>query len=50
MEIRYPAPLALGDRIGVTSPSAGVPAPLRPRLDHCCDWVRERGFDVVVRC
>ncbi|WP_114422787.1 S66 family peptidase [Nocardioides houyundeii] len=44
--IRYPSPLRPGDRIGVTSPSSGVPSPLRPRLDVAVDWLRARGYDV----
>ena len=46
--IRFPAPLKPGDRIGVTSPSSGVPDSLRPRLDHAVGWLRERGYDVEV--
>lgn len=48
MSIRYPAPLRPGDRIGVTSPSSGVPAALLPRLDLCVGVLRDRGYDVVV--
>ncbi|MDN5789415.1 MAG: LD-carboxypeptidase [Micrococcales bacterium] len=44
--IRYPAPLAPGDRIGVTAPSSGVPDPLWPRLDHAAASLRDRGFEV----
>ena len=46
--IRYPAPLRPGDRIGVTSASAGVPEALRPRLDHAVRTLRVLGHDVVV--
>jgi muramoyltetrapeptide carboxypeptidase LdcA involved in peptidoglycan recycling len=46
--VRYPAPLRPGDRIGVTAPSSGVPADLRPRLDVCVADLRRRGYDVVV--
>ena len=46
--IRYPAPLRAGDRIGVTSPSAGVPDALRARLDHAVGVLRAEGYDVVV--
>lgn len=35
MSIRFPAPLRPGDRIGVTSPSAGVTAELLPRPGQC---------------
>jgi muramoyltetrapeptide carboxypeptidase len=48
MSLRLPAPLRPGDRIGVTSPSSGVPAKLRPRLEYAVGWLRERGYDVVV--
>lgn len=49
--MRYPAPLVRGDVIGVTSPSAGVPDDLRPRLDFCVADLRRRGFEVEVgRC
>jgi len=46
--IRYPAALEPGDRIGVTAPSSGVSAELRPRLDFCLNFLRDKGFDVVV--
>jgi muramoyltetrapeptide carboxypeptidase LdcA involved in peptidoglycan recycling len=46
--VRYPAPLRPGDLVGVTSPSSGVPADLRPRLDFCVADLRRRGFEVVV--
>jgi muramoyltetrapeptide carboxypeptidase len=46
--IRYPAPLQPGDRIGVTAPSSGVSAALRPRLDFCVEVLRRKGYDVVV--
>lgn len=48
---RFPRPLRPGDRIGVTSPSSGVPHALRPRLDLAVGWLRERGYQVDVgRC
>ncbi|WP_024288778.1 S66 peptidase family protein [Cellulomonas sp. KRMCY2] len=50
MTIRYPAPLRPGDRIGVTAPSAGVAADLRPRLDVCLEHLRRRGYEVVGTC
>ena len=51
MPVRYPAPLRPGDLVGVTAPSAGVPADLRPRLDFCVADLRRRGFEVRVgRC
>ncbi|GCD92000.1 S66 peptidase family protein [Nocardioides sp. LS1] len=46
--MEFPRPLRPGDRIGVTSPSSGVPDNLRPRLDVCVASLRERGFEVVV--
>jgi muramoyltetrapeptide carboxypeptidase LdcA involved in peptidoglycan recycling len=45
---RFPRPLAPGDRIAVTSPSSGVEEELRPRLEVALQWLRDRGFDVVV--
>ena len=48
MTIRYPSSLRPGDRIGVTAPSSGVASELRPRLDFCVDYLRDKGFDVVV--
>jgi muramoyltetrapeptide carboxypeptidase LdcA involved in peptidoglycan recycling len=46
--VRFPPPLRHGDRIGVTSPSAGVGADAAARLDFCVEWLRERGYEVVV--
>lgn len=48
MDLRFPAPLRPGDRIGVTSPSAGAIGPGRERVDFAIQWLRERGHDVVV--
>jgi muramoyltetrapeptide carboxypeptidase len=48
MEIRYPKPLASGDRIGVTSPSTGISDRHRARLGFCVDWLRRREYDVVI--
>lgn len=48
MPLRFPRPLRPGDRIGVTSPSAGVGEPGRARIDFSIDWLRARGFEVVV--
>ncbi|QKW08704.1 LD-carboxypeptidase [Streptomyces sp. NA04227] len=48
MSIRYPRPLRPGDRVGVTSPSSGVPDELRARLDVALGDVRARGYEVVV--
>jgi muramoyltetrapeptide carboxypeptidase LdcA involved in peptidoglycan recycling len=46
--LTFPSPLRPGDRIGVTSPSAGVHGPAAARIDFCVAWLREAGFDVVV--
>lgn len=46
VDVRFPAPLRPGDTIGVTAPSSGVPAELRPRLDAGVTWLRERGYAV----
>lgn len=48
MRVRFPAPIRPGDRIGVTSPSAGVDERAQPRIDFCLAWLRRRGYDVVV--
>jgi muramoyltetrapeptide carboxypeptidase len=46
--LRFPAPLRQGDRIGVTSPSAGVEGREAERVDFCVAWLRDAGYDVVV--
>ena len=48
MEVRYPPPLTVGGRIGVTAPSADVPEALRGRLEFCVEWLQQRGYEVVV--
>ena len=48
MPLHFPKPLQPGDRIGVTAPSAGVAPRARPRIDFCVEWLRGRGYDVVV--
>jgi muramoyltetrapeptide carboxypeptidase len=48
MPVRYPAPLRPGDRIGVTSPSSGVPDDMRERLDVAVRTVEAHGYEVVV--
>ena len=48
MRMRFPRPLTPGDRIGVTSPSAGVNARAWPRMEFGIEWLRSHGFDVVV--
>ncbi|MDQ0988581.1 S66 peptidase family protein [Streptomyces sp. V2I9] len=51
MTVRYPRPLRPGDRIGVTSPSSGVPDELRERLATAVRVVEEQGYEVVTgRC
>lgn len=44
--VRVPRPLVPGDRIGVTSPSSGVPEPLRERLDVAVRGLEARGYVV----
>ncbi len=46
--LQFPAALRRGDRVGVTSPSAGAQGPAAARIDFCVRWLREAGFDVVV--
>ena len=46
--LRFPAPLRPGDRIAVTAPSAGVTGASAARIEFCLDWLRGRGYDVVV--
>lgn len=46
--LQFPARLKRGDRIGVTSPSAGVSGAEAERIDFCIGWLRDAGFDVVV--
>jgi len=48
VSIRYPAPLGPGDRIAVTSPSAGVGEGMRPRLGFCIRHLRNMGYEVLV--
>lgn len=51
MSVRYPRPLRPGDRVGVTSPSSGVPGELREWLAVAVRDVEARGYEVVVgRC
>jgi muramoyltetrapeptide carboxypeptidase LdcA involved in peptidoglycan recycling len=45
---RYPAPLRPGDKIAVTSPSAGAAGPAAERVAFCVDWLRTKGYEVVV--
>ena len=46
--LRFPRPLRPGDRIGVTSPSAGASGDAATRIEFCVAWLRERGYDVEV--
>lgn len=46
--IRYPAPLRPGDRIVVTSPSAGASGPGAERVAFSVKWLRSQGYEVVV--
>ena len=48
MTIRFPRPLRPGDRIGVTSPSSGVPSDMWPRMEASIAALRERGYEVVL--
>ncbi|MFF1398177.1 S66 peptidase family protein [Streptomyces sp. NPDC058287] len=48
MSVRYPRPLRPGDRIGVTSPSSGVPKEMSARLQVAVREVEDRGYEVVV--
>jgi muramoyltetrapeptide carboxypeptidase len=48
VSIRYRSALPPGGRIGVTAPSSGVPADLRPRLEFCVEYLRDRGYEVVL--
>jgi len=46
--LQFPAPLRRGDRVGVTSPSAGVEGPAADRIEFCVTWLRQAGYDVVL--
>ncbi|MEU7914521.1 S66 family peptidase [Microbispora bryophytorum] len=48
MNVRYPASLRPGDRVGVTAPSSGVDESLRDRLQAAVRTVEARGYEVVV--
>jgi muramoyltetrapeptide carboxypeptidase LdcA involved in peptidoglycan recycling len=48
MPIQFPVALRPGDRVGVTSPSSGVAARHRARLNFAVECVRARGYDVVM--
>ncbi|HPB75400.1 MAG TPA: LD-carboxypeptidase [Chromatiaceae bacterium] len=42
--IRFPPPLQEGDLLGITSPSAGVKAALRPRMDFAYETLNALGY------
>ena len=46
--IRYPAPLAPGDRIGVTAPSSGVAEDLWRRVELTRKFLEDKGFEVEI--
>jgi muramoyltetrapeptide carboxypeptidase len=46
--LRFPRPLRPGDRIGVTSPSAGASGVAATRVEFSVEWLRGRGYEVVV--
>lgn len=45
--ITFPSPLRIGDGIGVTAPSSGVPQALHERLDVCLNNLRFLGFRII---
>ncbi|MEV8536828.1 S66 peptidase family protein [Streptomyces sp. NPDC051211] len=51
MSVRFPRPLRPGDRVGVTSPSSGVPEALGARIGVAVKTVEARGYEVELgRC
>lgn len=48
MVIRFPAPLAPGDTVAVTSPSSGVAERLHGRLAFAVQTLKDAGYKVVV--
>lgn len=46
--MRWPRPLRPGDLVAVTAPSSGVGPDSQPRLEFALQWLRDRGYDVVV--
>ncbi|MFT4081080.1 MAG: LD-carboxypeptidase [Nocardioides sp.] len=46
--LRFPTPLKPGDKIAVTSPSAGVSGPGAERVAFCANWLRHEGYEVIV--
>jgi muramoyltetrapeptide carboxypeptidase LdcA involved in peptidoglycan recycling len=45
--LRFPTPLRPGDRIGVTSPSAGVQDHERERIEFAVSRLRAAGYEVA---
>lgn len=45
---RYPAPLRPGDTIAVTAASAGASGGAGARMEFAMEWLRDRGYEVVV--
>jgi len=48
VKLRFPRPLAAGDRIGVTAPSSGVGSESRDRLGASLAFLEDRGFEIEV--
>jgi len=48
MTVRFPRALRPGDRVGVTSPSAGVSERGQGRIDFAVESLRRRGLEVVI--
>ncbi len=48
MSLRFPTALTRGDKIGVTSPSAGVAGYAAERIDFSVTWLRNTGYEVIV--
>lgn len=46
--LKSPRPLRPGDLVAVTAPSSGVGPDSQPRLEFALQWLRDRGYDVVV--
>lgn len=46
--LRFPTPLAPGDKIAVTAPSSGAAGSGAERVAFCVDWLRAAGYDVIV--
>ncbi|MGY6215721.1 S66 family peptidase [Methylolobus aquaticus] len=44
--VRFPKPLARGNVIGITSPSAGVKPELEPRMRFAYAWLKQLGYAV----